>query len=210
VEQPESGYRNRHSRWSCLFDRKGYRGRFYRSFCARHNFGIGNVDAGEPIGDQCVPVAGRIGISVPIADGQFWRRFFAREYTFDHRERERSCRSAAPATVQARAELQYHVCAARGPTDTGNLHRDCRNRAGVRRDHGDRECGYRYDSNAGLGQYNINRTVTPDSLQAWMRRLSGAAFALRQPTRYTAKYEYREPTECEIRSNRRLPRGLFQ
>src|SRR5271157_4530172 len=30
------------------------------------------------------------------------------------------------------------------------------------------------------------------------------------PTRYTARYEYSEPTECEVRANPRLPRGLLQ
>src|SRR5580658_2963796 len=35
-------------------------------------------------------------------------------------------------------------------------------------------------------------------------------FACARSTRYTARYEYSEPTECEVRADRRLPRGLFQ
>src|SRR5260370_7055836 len=31
-----------------------------------------------------------------------------------------------------------------------------------------------------------------------------------QPRRYTARHEYGEPTECEVRANPRLPRSLLQ
>src|SRR5208282_887962 len=30
------------------------------------------------------------------------------------------------------------------------------------------------------------------------------------PTRYTARHDYREPTECEVRANPRLSRDLLQ